>query len=208
MDFFTEEKIVKAYEKLLAEAKKKECPDGHEWDEKTQECLPSSTGIKEAKEKRKYTDEKIFNMNKDQIMNFGTRADQDRWFEMTNIVKKIGKPAKWKDVKKHLKEEKKECPEGHEWDEKLQECLPSSTGIKESAKKKECPDGHEWDEELQECLPSSTGIKESLKKYDTGASKKADKIARAILQLDAFKGIKQKDVVYAHVARLIDREIK
>lgn len=58
---------------------------------------------------------------------------------------------------------KKDCPDGHEWDEKLQECLPSSTGIKEDdvdEKKKECPDGHEWDEKLQECLPSSTGIKE------------------------------------------------
>ena len=69
-----------------------------------------------------------------------------------------------KAYEKMLKEaKKKECPDGHEWDEKTQECLPSSTGIKEEEvdeKKKECPEGHEWDERTQECLPSSTGIKE------------------------------------------------
>ena len=48
MSLLEQERIYKAYERsILGEGKKKECPDGHEWDEKMQECLPSSTGIKE-----------------------------------------------------------------------------------------------------------------------------------------------------------------
>ena len=86
---------------------------------------------------------------------------------------------------------KKECPDGHEWDEKLQECLPSSTGIKEDEvdeKKKECPDGHEWDEKMQECLPSSTGIKEEL---DEAKSKTPEQALQRIITI--VENIKKSD---------------
>jgi len=181
MSLLEQERIYKAYERsILGESKKKDCPDGHEWDEKTQECLPSSTGIKESEQLSKH--QKALDAVTGKL-----RVADKAWARAKKLIKDdIDIPMREKGqvirqtnvvdsslhnvyatirnifslLKLNLESEKKECPEGHEWDEKMQECLPSSTGIKE--------------EELDERLGEKGRTKEGMiEKRGTEKVKKA-----------------------------------
>jgi len=127
---------------------KRKCPEGMTWDAKQLECVPDIK-IKEAKKMKIGFDQEGYDKLVKHFM--------DKQGLSKREAKK--KADKYK-TEFRTYEEKKECPDGHEWDEKMQECLPSSTGIKEE--KFPCPDTHEWDEKLQECVPKISKLKEAL----------------------------------------------
>ncbi len=166
MSLLEEVRIIEAYERMV----EKHIFEGIKVDNLPPESKDAFKKIQSGKAKKIA----VSSMDKTKLywdVNGTTWLTTQRDIGNKGSTKDFLKDVKAKKIKANLVEGKKDCPDGHEWDEKMQECLPASTGIKE--KKKDCPEGHEWDEKMQECLPASTGIKEE--ELDEGMLPKGSK---------------------------------
>ncbi len=137
---------------------KKKCPDGHVWDAKQLECVPDIK-IKEGKDPKIWGTGPTDDWAKGIVQQFG--KDKGSLKGLIDWYAKQGKAGKpYADVlKKHLKESKEACADGHEYNKDEDECIPVKDKVVKEGKLakalgiSKCPENHDWDEEQQQCVP-------------------------------------------------------